>query len=311
MRPVWGWLLGSLLALLSQGVLADPVGYAAGFSDLYRIDFGTGQANLVGPIGYNDVEGLAFSPGGQLFAVADATAGSGSAVTDFLIRVDPGTGAGTLVAPLAGLSGQGVPGAGSNFELDYGLAFTGDGRLWLSSDTLGVLWEVNPGTGATRLVGTTGARITGLAARGNELFGVSAAGAESLYRIDRDTGAATLIGSLGLAERMYDAGLDFDASGRLWITIDYFAPPSGIPPLRNDLAEINTATGALLGMRSIVGAGSGIDTVQMEGMAIAPPTASGSVVDAVPQPVPGPAVPALGLLALAAAAVGWRRLRAA
>ena len=47
MRPVWGWLLGSLLALLSQGVLADPVGYAAGFSDLYRIDFGTGQASLV------------------------------------------------------------------------------------------------------------------------------------------------------------------------------------------------------------------------------------------------------------------------
>jgi hypothetical protein len=311
MRPVWAWLLAGLMALLSRDVLADPVGYAAGFSDLYRIDFATGQASLVGPIGYNDVEGLAFAPDGVLYAVADATAGSGSGLTDFLIRINPATGAGTLVAPLAGLSGQGLPGAGSNFELDYGLAFTGDGRLWLSSDTLSLLWEVSPATGATRLVGSTGARITGLAGRGNELFGVSAVGAEALYRIDTGTGHALHIGNLGLPERMYDAGLDFDSSGRLWITIDYFSPPSGIPPLRNDVAQINPETGAVTSLRSIVGAGSGIDTVQMEGLAIAPPVASGNVGVAPPSPVPGPALPALAVLAGLALALGLRRAREA
>lgn len=311
MRPVWAWLLAGLMALLSRDALADPVGYAAGFSDLYRIDFATGQATLVGPIGYNDVEGLAFAPNGLLYAVADASAGSGSGLTDFLIRIDPATGAGTLVAPLAGLSNQGLPGAGSNFELDYGLAFTGDGRLWLSSDTLSLLWEVNPATGATRLVGATGARITGLAARGNDLFGVSAVGAESLYRIDTSTGAASVIGSLGLAERMYDAGLDFDSAGRLWLTIDYFSPPNGIPPLRNDIAQIDPATGAVTALRSIVGAGSGFDTVQMEGLAIAPPVASGNVGVAPPTPVPGPALPALGLLAAASLLAGLRRARQA
>lgn len=306
MRPLRGWLAASLMALLSHDALADPIGYAAGFSDLYRIDFATGQATLVGPTGFNDVEGLAFAPGGTLFAVADATAGSGSGLTDFLIRINPSTGAGTLVAPLSGLSGLGVPGAGSNFELDYGLAFTADGRLWLSSDTLGTLWEVNPGNGMTRLVGATGARITGLAARGNELFGVSAAGGESLYRINLATGVATLVGSLGLADRMYDAGLDFDAAGRLWVTLDYFSPPSGIPPLRNDLAQINPDTGALSGLRAITGAGTGIDTVQMEGLALAPPALG--TVSAGPAPVPGPGLPGLSLLVLLAAAVGVRRL---
>jgi hypothetical protein len=311
MRPVMGWLLASLLALPSRGALADPVGYAAGFSDLYRIDFATGQATLVGPIGYNDVEGLAFAPNGLLYAVADASAGSGSGVTDFLIRIDPATGAGVLIAPLAGLAGQGVPGAGNSFELDYGLAFTADGRLWLSSDTTSLLWEVTPGTGATRLVGSTGARITGLAARGNDLYGVSAAGSESLYRINTGTGAATLVGSLGLSDRMYDAGLDFDANGRLWITIDYFSPPSGIPPLRNDLAEIDLGTGALRNQRQVAGAGSGFDTVQMEGLAIAPPTASGNVQPAAPQVVPGPGLPGLLLLIGVALGLGARRLRRA
>lgn len=306
MRPLWGWLAASLMALLSHEAVADPIGYAAGFSDLYRIDFATGQATLVGPTGYNDVEGLAFAPGGTLYAVADATAGTGSGVTDFLIRIDPNTGAGTLVAPLAGLAGLGIPGAGSNFELDYGLAFTADGRLWLSSDTLSMLWEVNPANGSTRLVGATGARITGLAARGNELFGVSAAGSEALYRIDLATGSAVLVGSLGLADRMYDAGLDFDAAGRLWITLDYFSPPSGIPPLRNDLAQINPTTGALSGLRTITGAGSGIDTVQMEGLAIAPPAFVS--VGTEPAPVPGPGLPALALLGLLAVAMGVRRL---
>lgn len=309
MRPLPGPLLAALLFCLPLVAVADPVGYAAGYDTLYRIDLGTGQAVRVGPIGYTDVEGLAFSPTGVLYGVADGTASSGGAASDFLIRIDTNTGAGTLVAPLLGLNQQGTPGAGDSLQLDYGLAFTADGRLWVSSDTINLLWEVNPSTGFTRLVGNTGARISGLAARGNELFGVSTAGDEALYRIDTTTGQGTRIGSLGLADRMYDAGLDFDASGKLWVTVDYFSPPTGLPPLRNDVARLDPNTGAILEIRTITGAGTGINSAEMEGLAIAPPPGSGSgVLPPVAREIPGPGAPALSLLALLAIGLGWRRL---
>lgn len=307
MRPLRGLLLAGLMALLPLAALAEPIGYAAGFDRLYRIDMATGQASAVGPIGFNDVEGLAISPGGVLYAAADATIGTGSGQSDFLIRIDPNTGAGTLVGALSGLQNQGVPGAAGGFELDYGLAFTADGRLWLSSDTINLLWEVDPRNGQTRLVGSTGARISGLAARGNDLFGVSSAGGEGLYRIDRETGQATLVGALALPDTMYDAGLDFDANGRLWLTVDYFSPPTGLPPLRNDLAEIDPETGAVLSLRTITGAGTGIDSAQMEGLAIAAPTLPLARATS-PVPVNEPWLLAgLGTLMLAVAGARLRR----
>src|SRR5690606_34571120 len=151
MRPLRDWLLAGLLTLLPLPVLADPLGYAVAFDTLYRVDLATGQATLIGPVNFNDVDGLAFGPDGTLYGVADATAGSGSGISDLLIRIDTGSGAGTLVAPLAGLANTGPGGS-----LDYGLTFTCDGRLWASSDSTGQFWEVTPGTGAVRLVANTG-----------------------------------------------------------------------------------------------------------------------------------------------------------
>lgn len=298
MRPLLGRLLAGLLLCLPAAAMAEPAGYAVGFDRLYRLDAGTGQASAVGPLGFIDVEGLAFAPDGTLYGVADAgRVPPGNDQTDFLLRINTQTGAATAVGQLSGLAGLGT---GAFGELDYGLAFTCDGRLWLSSDTTNQLWEVNPSNAVTRYVGNTGAAISGLAARGNTLYGVSIDGNEGLYRIDTNTGAASLIGLLGLPDRMFDAGLDFAANGDLWVTIDYLTPPQGIPPLRNDVARLDPMTGRILEMRTVTGAGSGIDTVQMEGFALAPPggCGGGAVDEPPPRPIPGPGPLVLGALAL-------------
>lgn len=310
MRPLLDRLLAGLLVCVPAAALAEPVGYAVGFDSLYRIDVGTGQATLVGPLGYIDVEGLAFAPNGELYGVADAGAvPPGNDQTDFLLRIDTTTGVATAVGQMTALAGTGT---GTFGELDYGLAFTCSGQLWLSSDTTGLLWEVNPATAQTRLIGNTGARISGLAGRGNTLYGVSIDGAEALYRIDTDTAAASMIGPLGLQDRMFDAGLDFDGAGRLWVTIDYLSPPNGIPPLRNDVARIDPMTGGFLEFRTIDGAGTGIDTVQMEGLALAPPGGCGTTGGPTQElrEIPGPTLPWLAALGVVLALLGRRRLAA-
>lgn len=314
MRPTWKQrLFAAVAALLPLSASAAPIAYAVGFSDLYRIDLATGQANKIGPIGFNDVEGLAFAPDGSLYAVADATmaiGGNNSATTDFLLRINTSTGAGSLVGQLPGLQ-QPSP----NDQLDYGLAFTCDGRLWLSSDTSTQLWEVNPANAAVALVGSMGAPISGLAANGQGLFGVSTEPGGALYRINTGNASVQRVGSLELADRMYDAGADFDGNGRLWTTIDYFSPPTGLPPLRNDVAQVDPATGQRLATLTISGAGTGIDTVQMEGLAIAPTAACGSnpgtgtPAPGAPEVVPVDSPWMLTLLALVLMPLAWRRLR--
>lgn len=314
MRPLQQLLrwLAALALAAPVSVLAEPVGYAVGSggpgfggsSLLYRIDLATGQSTLVGPIGFVDVEGAALAPDGQLYAVADAGAACEGACggTDLLLRIDPATGAGTLVGPL-GLAGQGTDG-----NLDYGLATTCSGQLWLTADTTGQLWEVDPSTGATRLVGNTGAALSGLAAWGGLLFGVSVAPDPALYRIDPATAVATRIGALGLPLAFFDAGLDFDAGGVLWATIDYFTPPDDLPPAeRNDIARIDVATGAATLAAAVLGAGSGLDTVQMEGLALAGGAGCGV---RPPHAVPGNGEGVLLALAGCLLLLGALRLRA-
>jgi hypothetical protein len=298
MRPLRGLFLTGLMALLPLSALAEPVGFIAGFDRLYRVDLATGQTTSVGLIGFNDVEGLALDANGTLYGVADATFGEGSALTDFLVRINTSTGEGSLVGPLSGLGGIGPGG-----NLDYGLALTCDGRLWLSSDTTRQLWEVNPANATTRLVGNTGQTISGLAGLGNELYGVSVDTAPSLYSIDPATAQATLIGALNVGGDVADAGLDFDATGRLWAVLD----PEPIDIGASRFARIDPISGA-----GTIVSSSNVAAVGMEGLAIAAPGACN--VQPVPSEassVPGPGMPLLVLLAAIAAALGLRRLRPA
>jgi hypothetical protein len=298
-------LLAAMILLLPALACAAPAvfGYGAGFSELYRVNLATAQATRIGPvagIGFNDVEGLALSPDGILFGVADQTmhlgGGNFSATTDFLIRISPTTGAGTLVGQMPGLQGQGpAPG-----QLDYGLAFTCDGRLWMSSDTTGNLWEVDRNSAAVRLVGNTGASISGLAARGNVLFGVSVGPTPQLYRIDPATAAAVVVGPLDVGGVVANAGLDFDADGVLYAALD----PGATVPGFSRVVRIDPNTGA-----GTVVAQIPIEFVTMKALAIAPTGGcQAASVDAIP--VPGPMAPWLALLGVICALLGMRRLAA-
>jgi len=271
-------------------VHADPLGYATEFDRLYRVDFGTGSSTRIGTsIEFADVEGLALANDGTLFGVSDAT--------KQLIRINTSTGKGTLVGSL-GLTGQG---AGTLDSLDFGLAFTCDGKLWLSSDTTDRLWQVDPASGAATLVGNTGAHISGLAGSGYKLYGIGSSGDERLYQVNTATGAATAIGALfaNTGKRQDDAGLDFDAAGQLWAVFDY-SPSQNIP---SDLAGVALATGA----STVVGhAPAGMEGLAISGPGTCPPPGGGSNGEV-------PAIPTLSSFALALLAAltllaGWAGL---
>lgn len=297
------------LLMLPGLAVGQVVAYGAGLRDLYRIDLDAAtsnragaytQAPIVGPE-VVDIEGLAIAPGGQLYGVADGL--------NALYRINPASGRATRVGALAGL-----PATQTGF--DFGLAFTADGRLWLSSDTSKQLWEVNPNSGAVTLVGNMGARISGLAARGNELFGigvtdtVTGPGDQGLWRIDAVTGAATLIGAFSDPMPVVDAGLDFDEQGRLWAVLDF--NPRPIKNFRpTELVRLDPDTGAILERRVLAGIGSD----DIEGLAITSPDLVPSGTGGAPVAVAVPTLGWSGLLILgllAGLAGGWaaRRLPA-
>ena len=303
--PLHRRLLVVLACLLPFSAVAAPLAYVSAWNALYRLDLATARATAIGTgLGFNDVEALAFAPDGTLYGVADGTVGSGSGLTDFLIRIDTSTGVGMLVGPLSGLAGQ-----GPNGQLDYGLAFTCDGRLWASSDTTGRFWEINPRDGTTREVGNTQAPLSDITARGNQLYAIGVhngfgdATQQALYRLDPSTAAATRVGSLQVADTLSSSGADFDADGILWATLDS-QPPDVNRPTR--LARIDLATGEATAIRSISGIA---DNLSARSLAIAPPGGCSNSTAALVATVPGPGVPALILLGMVAAWAGGRRLR--
>lgn len=234
-------------AALALPAAAQPLAYAVSFNKLYRIDLGNGQTTLIGETGFNDVEGLAMSAGGVLFGIVDST--------KTLITIDTGTGRGTAVGN-TGLSGQGV---GQFDALDFGLAFTCDGRLWASSDTTRKLWQINPANAQATLVGNLGAQITGLGASPDGLFGLGSQGDEGVYRIDPENAATTRIGTLAPNLTFADGGLDFDGSGQLWAILDYRPPDDNRP---SDIVRIDLVGGAATFVANTL--------PEMEGLALSP-----------------------------------------
>lgn len=304
MRPIARRLLVASGLLLSAAAGAQPFGYASATDPdsplrdaLYRVDLATGAASRIGYIGFRDVDGLAFHPDGTLYGAADGSADAGG-TSDLLVRIDPANGAGTPVGHFAGLAGLG-PGQGG--QLDYGFAATCDGQLWMSSDTLGHLWRVDRSNGAVQRVVSGGPLISGLAARGQTLYGVSVDPDPALYRFDTVTLQLTRVGALPVADRVFDVGLDFDSEGRLWATLDYLVPPEGLPRLPlNDLVQIDPDTAQFIRSTPITGLGSGLSRVQLEGFAIAPPVCPG---EGTPPAASAVQVDATGSLSLAGLAV--------
>ena len=251
--------LSILLATLAPLLGAAPVGYsinsdsADGNADsLYRIDLGLGVetrvgAVLVGSDSRIDVEGLAFAPDGTLYGIDD------SELT--LFPIDPSSG---QVQATAEVRLSNLPTGGGN---DFGMTFGCDGKLYVTSvarDTLYLL-GLDGVADPVGNEGDLGANIGALAAWGNpvELFGLGNGldgnqnvDSPSLFRIDPVTGKATEIGPLGSAARRYaEGGLAFDDAGQLWAITDRRDDLGG--PLRSEVMQIDTATGAASAVRTL------------------------------------------------------------
>jgi hypothetical protein len=224
----------------SQARASDLVGYGEAFNVLYAVDLTTNTAVQIGGPGqitYANIEGLTFSPGGTLYAVSDA------GPTKTLLTIDQGSGIATAVGTLN---------LGSNNQLDLALAFTCDGKLWMSAST-GQFWNVDPATASATALGNLGVKITGMAARGSLLYAAGSQGNNNLYSIDPVKATATLVGSYQSTNYITTISPAFDASGQLWAILDYVPPQQGNALIADwsDLAKLSVASGALTNLGNI------------------------------------------------------------
>lgn len=276
------WLTSLALLASASIVEAAPLAYGVSFDKLYQIDLANGTTTLVGEgdIGFDDVEGLAIGPDGSLYGISDAN--------ETLILIDKRTGRGVAVGGVIGNTGLTGQGSGQFDAMDFGLTFSCDGRLWASSDATRKFWELNPSTGAARYVGYLSVQMTGLAARGDGVYGIGSGGDEALYKIDLATGQAHVRGSLLNGAQIADGGLDADEQGDLWGVLDYQPIQADKP---SDIVKIDRLTGLATKVATT--------RTEMEGLAIAPvrpcgedPTPRG------PSPVSIPSLHDLGLALL-------------
>lgn len=156
------------IALSASGML-----YGINFNTLFRIDPTTGAVTIIGSLGVNTANGLAFGPGGVLYLSNYVGSTGGELRTVNLL-----TGATTLVGPI------GYSSAGD-------LAFSSDGTLYMTDDD-SLLVAVDLHTGAGHAVGSVGfTDVYGLAWLGNRLYGLNPYG--QLFWINTATGAGSLI----------------------------------------------------------------------------------------------------------------------
>jgi hypothetical protein len=251
-----------------RAVAADVVGYSEAFDTLYRVDLTTqtavevGRATPIGSARLANIEGLTSSPAGTLYAISDTDS------IKTLLQISATTGLATSVGTLT------FTGGNTTGQLDLSLAFTCDGRLWMASGT-GSFWQLDPSTATATFVGSLGAKITGLAARGNVLYGTGSQGNNNLYTIDTATGATALIGAYGSSTPyITTASIAFDAAGNLYAILDFNPQPSGSTLIQwNDLAQITSTSGTLADRGNITASGNSIDDLQfigMKGLAILP-----------------------------------------
>lgn len=242
--PLRAMLFALVLGVFaSQARAADVFGYGEAFNVLYSVDLTTNTAVQIGG-GITDqgqivgnIEGLTFSPSGTLYAVSDASA------TKALLTIDKTTGIAHAIGTLN---------LGSNSQLDLALAYTCDGKLWMSAST-GQFWSVDPATANVTLLGNLGVKITGLAARGSILYGTGSQGNNNLYSIDPVKITATQIGSYQVANYITTASPGFDPSGQLWAILDYVPPQQGNTAIApwSDLAQLSLTTGRLTDLGDI------------------------------------------------------------
>lgn len=236
--------IAMLLSLAPQAVATTGFSVGSDFDDnLYRVDLESGARTLVGPVGFSDVEGLAFDASGALFGFDDSS--------NQLLRIDLGSGAGTAV----GASGLTVT--------DVGLDFNCQSNPILSVDSPEPfnLHRLDVGTGAGTVVGPQGVEVTGLGSDGKQLYGITGDEDNRFVLIDTATGAALPIGATGL--NLSDGGLAGAPDGTIWGVIDG----------TGEIFTVDKQTGAGT-VRSNIG-DEGFESLAIDSPSLcAPPTAS-------------------------------------
>lgn len=207
----------SLLCLVSlfasgaahaQTPATDGVCYGStGVNDggrLLTIDPDTGAGTLVGASGVNALPGLAINSAGEIYATDNL-------LDSNLYRIDASTGAATFVGNMA-------------IEGPDGIAFDDNDVLYVTETyELGNLYTVDVTTAVPTLVGSLDGlpvddNMTGLAFDpiDGTLYGSTGGSTkpDTIYTIDKSTGAVTLVGSTGLGGSTPD--LFFDDAGNLF-----------------------------------------------------------------------------------------------
>lgn len=221
--------VGSLCGLLMMAVGLGPCAlgailYGAAHtggpdapSSLYRLCPSTGTAFLVGPIGFDSVNGLDFEPlTGILYGVGKRTSDG----VDVLITVDPIEGQGSEVGPLVNTASWG---GGGHFDLTFR---DSDGTLFLlafrQEEPCVSLFTVDTVTGIASEVGDTTTCDPGNAlgaAPDDTLFHATKGAGGTLHTVDAGTGVSTPIQSI--------AYVGFPTLGNPRPNSMDFEPPSG------------------------------------------------------------------------------------
>jgi len=282
------FFLITVVSLFAASANGAPMAYSvnsdgqdqATFDSLYLIDLSTsGSEQLVGPLStggddvFFDTEGLAFSPDGDLWGADDQARilfpiNTGNAVVNPLkfIPLD------FLPPPSAELGGN-----------DFGMTFTCDGSIYLTSVRTNMLYRVDL-EGNHQVIGNLGANISAIATfgdyptrlygLGNGLTGSNETDAPFLFSIDTESGVATPIGTgLNNALPYHEAGLAFDSDGNLWAITDR----SGLGGQPSQVLSIDIDTG----VATVV---STTNETGFESLAIGPPAGCYEPIPALDRP---------------------------
>jgi hypothetical protein len=219
------------LALATSAAAIDLYGVDIGNNNLITIDRDTGQGTVVGPVGVNPLNGLAFDPIGVMYALHPNTG---------LYTVDLATGMASFVGPF------GIDSANVN-----GLAFDPIDRILYATDnTSNSLYTLNPATGTATLVAKIGGGFSEIEGLGYDnakriLYGITSL-QDRVVTIDTDTGLAAPIPGPGLPGFIW-RGLEFD-NERFNLVASAGPVLYGIDPKTGSFEEIGIMTGTVQGL---------------------------------------------------------------
>ncbi len=171
-------------------------------NNLVRINLSARTYNVVGPIGFNQVLGLAYA-NGVLYGLSNSS--------EQVITINSSTGHGTMLSSFHSGSQTGAYGATFGTAAPPSAPTAPTRPTIYASDNRDELYTLNLGTGQAHAIGNMGVDLFDLAedSHGN-LYGVDSS--SNLYRINTSTAKLTRIGSTGV----FLNALTFSINGTLY-----------------------------------------------------------------------------------------------